>query len=49
MNSLPRINGMPVDLQPDFTYKSPFIFAKWPADHVTIQKGARSLTLDLVR
>jgi hypothetical protein len=49
MDNLPRINGKPVDLQPDFTYKSPFIFAKWPADHVTIQKGTRSLVLDLNR
>lgn len=45
-DQLPTRNGEPYNLSPDFTYKSPYVNASWPASTVTIEKGDRSLTLD---
>jgi hypothetical protein len=45
-DDLPTIDGEPYDLAPDFTYKSPFLNAEWPASKVYIGKHGRSLTLD---
>lgn len=41
-----EIDGRAVDLEPPFTYRSPFIRAAWPAEVVTIEKGGRRLELD---
>lgn len=45
-DQLPTIDGQPYNLTPDFTFKSPYINAEWPASKVFIEKDGRSLTLD---
>lgn len=44
--SLPLVNGKPIDLAPDFTYKSPFLNSKWGSGVVTISKDGREKILD---
>ena len=45
-DQLPTIDGQPYNLTPDFTFKSPFVNAEWPASKVFIEKDGRNLTLD---
>lgn len=45
-DELPMINNDPYNLTSEFTYKSPYLNAQWPASKVTIEKDDRSLTLD---
>ena len=42
-----EIDGRAVDLEPAFTYRSPYVRGAWPAGTVTIEKGGRRLDLDL--
>lgn len=44
---LPEVDGEPANLEPPFTYASPFVRGEWPAGVVTIRKGSRELTLDV--
>ena len=42
----PEIDGHPMNYAPDKVYDSPFIQSEWNSGVVTIQKGARRLTLN---
>ena len=43
---LPEIDGVAVNLEPPFTFDSPFLKEKWASGLVTISKGGRKLALD---
>jgi hypothetical protein len=45
-NSLPAINGEPIDLSPSFTFQSPFMNEPWAVGVVTIRKDDRELVVD---
>ena len=45
--ALPEIDGVPVELRPGFTFKSPFLSEDWDAGVVRIRKGNRQLTVDV--
>jgi hypothetical protein len=42
----PKINGVPVDYAPSYTFQSPFLNEDWASGAVTITKDDRDLTLD---
>lgn len=42
----PKVNGIPVDYAPNYTFKSPFLNEDWATGIVTIKKDKRKLTLD---
>jgi hypothetical protein len=41
LSRLPEIDGKPIDLKPDFTFKSPFMFESWASGKVEIKKDKR--------
>ena len=43
---MPKINGTTINLEPDYTFSSPFMNEDWDSGIVTISKGERSLSLD---
>jgi hypothetical protein len=45
-NQKPRINGVPVDFAPSYTFQSPFLNEDWASGVVTITKDSRELMLD---
>ncbi len=48
-NQLPEVDGVPINLKPSYTFKSPFINEDWGSGLVTITKNNRSLELDFRR
>lgn len=44
---LPEVDGRPVDVEPAFTFDSPFIKQAWNSDHIIIRKAEREVILDL--
>ncbi|MBV8904725.1 MAG: hypothetical protein JOZ22_13920, partial [Acidobacteriia bacterium] len=43
----PRVSGRPLDLEPDFTFRSPYVNEDWNSGVVRITDGAgHNLTLD---
>lgn len=47
--ALPKVNGKPVDLNPEMLFDSPFMKSVHGSGLVTIRKGARVLEIDTVR
>jgi hypothetical protein len=45
-SQLPKINGQTVDLQPSFTFDSPFMREDLASGNVTIHKGGRTYRMD---
>lgn len=43
---LPRLNGRPVELTPDYVFDSPFMHARWGEGIVTIRFGASQIVRD---
>ncbi len=43
---LARINNEPVNIYPDFAYKSPYLNAQWADDEIIIEKAGRRKVLD---
>jgi hypothetical protein len=47
LSKLPEINGKPIDLNPGFTFKSPYIYEQWASGVVKISKDDREYTIDV--
>ncbi|MBT7298518.1 MAG: hypothetical protein HN849_03345, partial [Victivallales bacterium] len=45
--ALPKIGGKPIDLRPKMLFDCPFLQSEHGSGIVTIQKGERSLTIDM--
>ena len=44
---LPKVDGQPVDLNPEKVFDSPFMSSEHASGMVTIRKGERVLTIDM--
>ncbi|MEZ6152240.1 MAG: pectate lyase [Pirellulaceae bacterium] len=44
---LPELDGLPIDLAPDYAFKSPFLNEAWASGVVRITKGQRELVVDV--
>ena len=42
----PKVNGMPIDYEPNYTFESPFLNEDWASGVVTISKDGRQKVLD---
>ena len=45
-DKLSEIDDKPIELYPDFTYKSPYLNSKWGDGKIVVQKGERKKILD---
>ncbi len=45
-STLPNINGVAINLAPNYTFQSPYLNEDWDSGIVNIEKGERSLVLD---
>lgn len=44
---LPKVNGEPIDLRPEYAFKSPFVNEAWASGVVRITKDERELLIDV--
>jgi hypothetical protein len=44
---LPELNGTSINLAPDYTFDSPFMYEEWASGIVHITKGSRELRIDV--
>jgi hypothetical protein len=48
-SKLPEVNGTPLEIYPEFTYKSPYLNSKWDDGIIEITKGSKKKVLDFNR